>query len=127
MKLCIPVQEDKGLQSEVNPHFGSAGHFMMVDTESGACHSIPNQAQQHEHGQCRPAQSISDEVVDGVVVGGIGKGAFLKLQAAGIRVYLSGHRTVEEVLAGYRSNSLQTATPSGCCGGHGEGHDCSSK
>ncbi len=34
MNICIPVNEDKGLQSPVCAHFGSAPAFMIVDTES---------------------------------------------------------------------------------------------
>ncbi len=124
MKLCIPVQENNGLKSEISRHFGSANQFLIVDTDSGNCRSLPNQV--HEHGECRPVQTLSGETVDGVVVGGIGKGALHKLQAAGIQVFLSEHRTVEEVLMGYKSNSLQAATTAECCGGHGSGHNCSS-
>ena len=42
MQICIPVVEDKGLQSRVSAHFGSAPAFMIVDTESGACRAIAN-------------------------------------------------------------------------------------
>ncbi len=126
MKLCIPVQENNGLQSEISRHFGSAPQFLIVDTESGNCRSLPPQSQHHEHGECRPVQSLSGETVDGVVVGGIGKGALHKLQAAGIQVFISEHRTVGEVVTGYKSNSLQAATMAECCGGHGAGQDYSS-
>ena len=126
MKLCVPVLEDKGLQSEINPHFGSSALFMVVDTESGICRSIANQAQHHEHGQCQPVQSISGESIDGVVVGGIGKGALLKLRAAGIQVFLSAQHTIKEVVAEYKSKALQAATTEECCGHHGgDGHNCS--
>lgn len=123
MKLCIPVQEDKGLQSEVN-HFGSSKYFLVVDTETTACRSLANQV--HVHGECRPVQALSAESIDGVVVGGIGKGALMKLRASGIEVYLSGHHTVEEVVAASKVQGLQPAVAEDCCGGHGSGHNCSS-
>lgn len=118
MKLCIPVQEDKGLQSGINPHFGSAAYFLVVDTETGGCRSISNRV--HDQGQCRPAESLSEETIDGVVVGGIGRGALLNLQSAGIRVYLSNDGTAGEAVEKFKSNELPAATSGECCGGHGE-------
>lgn len=123
MKLCIPVQENKGLQSEVNPHFGSSKYFLVVDTETASCRSLANQV--HVHGECRPVQALSAETIDGVVVGGIGRGALLKLRAAGIEVFLSGHHTVEEVMLASKKNGLQPAVVEDCCGGHGSDHKCS--
>jgi predicted Fe-Mo cluster-binding NifX family protein len=37
MNLCIPVNSDSALASEVCPHFGSAPCFLIVDTDSLAC------------------------------------------------------------------------------------------
>ncbi|RME41495.1 MAG: diguanylate cyclase, partial [Deltaproteobacteria bacterium] len=34
MKVCFPVNNDQGLESEVYGHFGSAPAFVVVDTES---------------------------------------------------------------------------------------------
>jgi hypothetical protein len=35
MKICIPTHDERGLQSEVFGHFGSAPFFTLVDSESG--------------------------------------------------------------------------------------------
>ena len=127
MKLCIPVLEDKGLQSEICPHFGSAAFFLIVDTENGNCRSVANRNQHHEHGQCRPAESIAEEAVEGILIGGIGRGALAKLQAAGFQVFCSTRQTVEDAIAEYRSSGLQVATSADCCGHHGgDGHNCHS-
>lgn len=121
MKLCIPIQEDRGLESEINPHFGSADYFLVVDTESGQCRSFANRVhdQGHGHGGCNPAESLSSETINGVVVGGIGRGALLNLKAAGIEVYISNHRTAGEAVEGYKSNDLPVVTVEECCGRHG--------
>ena len=37
--------------------------------------------------RCNPIKALSGEVVDAVVVGGIGKGAIIKLNSMGIKVY----------------------------------------
>ncbi len=119
MNICIPVDEDKGLQSPVCAHFGSAPAFMIVDTDSGSCRAIPNQNQHHGHGQCMPLASIRGEPIDGMVVGGIGMGALNKLRAAGIQVYVSSHATVAQTVDAFKAGALKLMLPNMACAGHG--------
>ena len=122
MKICIPVEVDKGLQSAVCAHFGSAPAFMLVDTDTEACRAIVNGNQHHGHGMCMPLQSLQGEEIDGMVVGGIGMGALNKLTAAGIQVYLAQHATVDEVVAAYKAGSLQLMQAGMACAHHRHGH-----
>lgn len=123
MNLCIPVTQDLGLQSPVCMHFGSAPLFLIVDTDSGATETIVNQNMHHGHGGCQPLRALAGHDVDAVVVGGIGMGAMMKLQAAGIRVYLADRPTVQEALAACKAGTLQDADPSRACAHHGHDHD----
>jgi predicted Fe-Mo cluster-binding NifX family protein len=122
MNLCVPVDMDNGLESSVCAHFGSAPAFVLVDPATGACRAIVNGDQHHQHGMCMPVQSLQHEQVDAVVVGGIGMGALNKLNAANIRVYLSQHATVGEVVAAFKAGSLKLMQPSMACAHHGHGH-----
>jgi predicted Fe-Mo cluster-binding NifX family protein len=122
LTLCIPVEADSGLQSPVCAHFGSAPGFMLVDIDSGSCRAIPNGNQHHGHGMCMPLQSLQGESFDAMVVGGIGMGALNKLSAAGIRVYRSQHATVGEVVAAFKTGSLELMQPGMACAQHGHGH-----
>ena len=36
MKICIPVNENNGVDSSVSAHFGSAPFFMIVDSDTGS-------------------------------------------------------------------------------------------
>jgi len=121
MNICIPVEEDKGLQSQVCAHFGSAPAFMMVDTDSGTCRAITNKNQHHGHGMCMPLASLQGERIDGMVVGGIGMGALNKLAAASITVYRSTSQTVEATLAALKAGSLERVTVETACNHHGQG------
>lgn len=121
MQICIPVLDDRGLDSQVSAHFGSAPAFMIVDTESGRRHLIDNRNQHHAHGMCQPLAALAGEPVEGIVVGGIGTGALMKLQAAGIAVYRAVHPTVGETLAALTAGSLQLLGHDETCGGH-HGH-----
>jgi predicted Fe-Mo cluster-binding NifX family protein len=40
MKICFPVESDKGLDSEVFGHFGSAPTFVVFDTEAKSIDTI---------------------------------------------------------------------------------------
>jgi predicted Fe-Mo cluster-binding NifX family protein len=121
MKVCIPVIEDHGFQSQVNGHFGSAPVFIVVDIETGMCKTITNNQQHHQHGQCNPVGLIGGENVDCVVVAGIGANALSRLQEANIRVYLSDCRTVEKTIEAFKIGALQEMTAKKACSGSGHG------
>ena len=120
MNICIPVMEDKGTASPVSQHFGSAPLFMIVDTETGACRAVPNRNAHHGHGLCMPLASLAGERIDGMVVGGIGQGALAKLEATGVRIFLSENVTVEETVAAFKAGALKPMSPKMACGRHGQ-------
>ena len=124
MRICIPVKvnEDLGLQSEVCAHFGSAPAFLIVDTDNNDCRVIVNRNQHHEHGTCSPCAMLQGEILDGVVVGGIGMGALNRLVAAGLSVYRAEHPTVSTTVDAFKAGSLMRMQPGMVCGGHGHDH-----
>jgi len=122
MNICIPVNEDRGLQSPVCAHFGSAPFFMIVDTDSGSCRAIANKNQHHGHGMCAPLAALEGECIDGMVVGGIGMGALNKLNAAKVGVYFSKYATIAEIVAAFKAGNLQLMQPNMACAGHGHDH-----
>jgi predicted Fe-Mo cluster-binding NifX family protein len=125
MNICIPIVEDRGLGSPVSEHFGSAPLFMIVDSETGTLRSIKNQSAHHGHGTCQPLAALAGESLDALVVGGIGRGAIHRLNAASILVYLSDQPTVEAALLAFRQGTLHQATAeTGCRHRHGHGHAC---
>jgi predicted Fe-Mo cluster-binding NifX family protein len=120
MQICIPVLEDRGLESPVCAHFGSAPAFLIVETDSGTCRVIANENQHHAHGMCQPLAALAGEPVEGIVVGGIGMGALMKLQAAGVAVFQAVHPTVRETVAAFTAGQLQPVGQEHACGGrHG--------
>jgi predicted Fe-Mo cluster-binding NifX family protein len=122
MKICIPVNEDQGLQSEVCAHFGSAPAFLIVDTDNNDCRVIVNRNQNHEHGTCSPFAMLQGELLDGVVVGGIGMGALNRLMAAGLSVFRAEHPTVSMTVEAFKAGSLKRMQPGMACGGHSHDH-----
>ena len=124
MKVCFPVQTDEGVESQVYGHFGSAPVFIVVDTEEKDVQRINNRDLHHAHGACNPIMALGGQRVDALVVGGIGGGALMKLNAMGVRVYEAGTRSVKENLALLKENKLQELSLEHSCRAHegGCGH-----
>jgi predicted Fe-Mo cluster-binding NifX family protein len=118
MKIAFPTRQDKGMESEVHSHFGSAPRFIIVETASGVHESVVNSDADHEHGGCQPMVALGGRTVDAVVVGGIGAGALLKLQAAGVKTYRAVEGTVAENLRLIASGTLPLFAPEHTCAGH---------
>jgi predicted Fe-Mo cluster-binding NifX family protein len=98
MIVCIPVTEDRGLQSPADTHFGAAPLFAIVDTATRACRVIANGNAGHAPGACNPLVSLEGESVDIVITGRLGGGALTRLLQRGVRVGVSSAPTVAAVL-----------------------------
>jgi predicted Fe-Mo cluster-binding NifX family protein len=115
VNICIPIDEDHGLQSPVCAHFSSAPAFMVVDTVSGSCRAILNRNQHPDRGMCLPPGLLHGKSIDGMVVGGIGMASLSKLIAANISVYVSEHATVAETVAAFKAGTLKSMLPEMVC------------
>lgn len=125
MKICIPVLENKGIDSIVSEHFGSAPFFLIIDTETLKFEEVNNFDQHHAHGMCQPLSVISAYEFDGIVVGGIGTGALNKLRSAGKKVYKTTNTTVKETVSSYKNGSLKEVNAQDACAHHhGHNDDC---
>lgn len=118
MKIVFPTQEDKGLDSDVFSHFGSARFFVIVDSSDDTFETLTNQDLDHQHGQCQPAKALGGATVDVVVVGGIGGGALRKLQAEGIRAHRAVAGSVRKNLDLIKGGFLPEFEMKTTCGGH---------
>lgn len=121
MKVGFAVEVNEGLESAVYGHFGSAPGFIIVDTELNRILALDNRNMHHEHGACNPVAALNGNRIDAMVVGGIGAGALMKLNAMGITVYGAGAPTVKENIALLGENSLQELSMDNTCGGGHQG------
>jgi len=119
MKICVPVMTDKGWQSEVCAHFGSAPMFLVVDTDSKTAEAVPNANEHHAHGMCNPLGAIQGRGIQVVIVGGIGAGAVQKLRASGIEVFSTDLPTAAQAIAVYEAGNLQPVSLQNACSHHG--------
>jgi len=124
MQIAFPIQEERGPESVVFGHFGSARHFMIVDREKGSFEVIDNEDREHPHGHCQPLNALGGRQVSAVVVGGIGAGALAALNSAGITVYRAIEGTVADNLKLIETGFLPVFTLDQTCAGHGAGGGC---
>ena len=124
MKVCFAVQKDEGMDSAVYGHFGSAPAFVVVDTERQSIDTVSNKDMIHAHGACNPIMALGGQNVDAIIVGGIGGGALMKLNAAGIKVYGSMAGTIKGNLDLLITKRLPELSMENTCAGHqgGCGH-----
>lgn len=122
MKVCFPVKSNEGMSSMPYNHFGSAPEFVICDLESNEVKAIGNGDLGHEHGKCQPIKALSGEIVDAVVVGGIGKGAIIKLNSMGIKVYQAIEGTIEDNIKSLKSGELKEFDSNHTCNHDGCSH-----
>jgi predicted Fe-Mo cluster-binding NifX family protein len=118
MKVCIPISEDRGMESPLCEHFGSAPAFLLVDTETQAHEVFTNAHVEHEHGHCAPIARLAEERVGAFIVGGIGAGALARLQATGAEVYRGRRGAAAQSLEALARKELATLSPADTCGHH---------
>jgi predicted Fe-Mo cluster-binding NifX family protein len=125
MKICIPTEDEGGLEAQVCGHFGSAPFYTVVEVESGEVEVIGNNtSHERQHGACAPIEHLASHSLDAMVCQGIGRGAILRLQQQGIRVLIAGPQLgsrVEDVVEALRRGQLRDASPLDACEGHGHG------
>ncbi len=119
MNLCFPISKDEGLESRVFGHFGSAPGFIVCNSETLEYKIINSPHEEHQHGQCNPVGRLAGHDIDVLFVGGIGGGALMKLNAAGIRVCHAADATIGENVEYFKQNRLPEFSMNNTCGGHG--------
>lgn len=118
MLICISSQ-GPDLDSQVDPRFGRAAQFIMVDTETGEAKAVDNKQnlQAAQGAGIQAAQTVANTGAKALVTGHCGPKAFVTLKAAGIAVYTGGTGTVAQALEDFKAGKLEKAS-----GADVEGH-----
>ena len=116
MKICI-TSTGKEIEAKVDPRFGRAPYFLIVDTDTDAIEMLENNAAEETQGAgIGAAQLMSDKGVDGVLTGRVGPNALTAFQAAGVALYegVSSQETVKEALTKFKNGEYSNnPTPAG--------------
>ena len=118
MKIAITSQGEQ-LQSPVDPRFGRAKWFIVIDTETGDFEAVDNKKNfdAAQGAGIQAARNAAELGVEAVVTGNVGPKAFTTLKAVGIRVHIGADGTVQEALDRFKAGSLEAAG-----GANVEGH-----
>lgn len=107
MKLCIS-STGQNLGAAVDPRFGRAAGYIIIDTETRAFESIENSAAQAGGGAgTKAAQLVINKGVEAVVTGNIGPNAYAVLSAAGIKIHTGASGTIQDALELFLAGRLQ--------------------
>ena len=110
MKIII-TSEGTSLESQVDPRFGRAKHFVLVDTDTGesSAHDNSQNLNAPQGAGIQAAQTVARLGAEAVLTGHVGPKAFTTLQAANIAVYTGVSGTVNEAIEQFKSTGLTPA------------------
>ena len=119
MKICMPVQDENGLDSVVYGHFGSAPFFAVYDTKSKNIVFANNNESEHEHGKCMPVDAIKKTGAEAVLCRGMGLRAADLLRESGIMPYMVDATTVSDAIRQYEAKNVTVLDAGKACQHHG--------
>ncbi len=118
MKLAVTSQ-GPDLRSSIDPRFGRAKCFIVIDTQTGQFSATDN-TQNLNAAQGAGIQAGRNVVELGpevVITGHVGPKAFATLQAGGVKVYTGATGTVAEAVEQFKAGKLKQSN-----GADVEGH-----
>ena len=108
MKIAVTAQ-GRDFNAPVDPRFGRASCFVVVDTETGAF-SVADNAQNLNALQgagIQAGRTVVDLGVGAVITGNVGPKAFATLTAGGVKVYTGATGDVGEAIEQFKAGALK--------------------
>jgi len=119
MKVAVTAVGND-LEAVVDPRFGRAPYFVIVETDDMSFAALANEAADASGGAGpAAAQAVADAGAQAVVTGNCGPNAHRTLEAAGIKVFLGAAGTVREAVERYLGGEYGEATEPNVKGGFG--------
>jgi predicted Fe-Mo cluster-binding NifX family protein len=118
IRLAVPSETPGGLDAARSGHFGRSPSFTLIDLVDGeiaAVDSVENAPHRHG-GSMSPVLTLGTNMVDAVIVAGIGHRPLLGCLQAGIRVFAGEDRPdVRSVVAAFVEMELSPVGPDATC------------
>lgn len=110
MKIAV-TSVGGGMDSQVDPRFGRAACFVVVDTESMAFEAIENRNVDASGGAgINAAKVVIDTGAQAVLTGNCGPNAERTLRAGNVKLYTGVAGTVAEAVEQFKAGQLTEAT-----------------
>jgi predicted Fe-Mo cluster-binding NifX family protein len=118
MRIAVTAQ-GRELTSPVDPRFGRAKFFVIVDTDTGEFTAADNTQNLNaaQGAGIQAGRNVAELGVEAVITGHVGPKAFTTLQAGGVTVYAGATGTVANAMEQFKAGTLKQST-----GADVEGH-----
>ncbi|MCD6216139.1 MAG: NifB/NifX family molybdenum-iron cluster-binding protein [Candidatus Aenigmarchaeota archaeon] len=117
MRIAIPIDENKGLYSDVAYHFGRCEFYLIIDEDGKIVETLNNESA-HMGGTGLPPELLKKHNIDILLCQGIGPSAIELCEKLGIVVYTSQAKTAKEIFDLWKSGKLEKATRDNSCDEH---------
>ena len=110
MKVAVTAQGTE-LNAAMDPRFGRARYFIVVDTETQESSAVDNQMNLNaaQGAGIQAGRNVVELGVKAVITGHVGPKAFATLQAGGVEIYNGASGTVADAIEQYKTGKLQLA------------------
>jgi predicted Fe-Mo cluster-binding NifX family protein len=107
MKIAIS-SKGNNLESEIDPRFGRAGCFILVDPETMSFEVVENRQNLHlaQGAGIQAAQTIVEQGANILLTGNCGPKAFQVLKATGVKVAVGISGLVQEAIDQYKQGKI---------------------
>lgn len=107
MKIAVTATGPQ-LSSELDPRFGRAAYFILVDPDTMAFEVVTNQQNLDlpQGAGIQAGKTIVDHHVDALVTGNCGPKAFKVLERAGVKILVGARGTVADAIDQFKRNQL---------------------
>ncbi|RJQ50302.1 MAG: dinitrogenase iron-molybdenum cofactor biosynthesis protein [Desulfobacteraceae bacterium] len=110
MRIAVPV-DGSGIDSQVDPRFGRAQTFLIVDTETMAFERIDNVQNLNlpQGAGIQSAQTVIEQKPDVVLTGNCGPKAFQVFRTAGVEVVVGVSGSIRQAVQDYLAGKYRAA------------------
>lgn len=121
MKICVTATADT-FDAAIDPRFGRAPYFMIVDSEDMSFEAVNNTAAGTMSGAgIQAAQTVASKGAKVVITGNVGPNAFQALSSAETKIVVGAHGTVREVIEKSKRGELEETSGATVRGHFGRG------
>ena len=107
MKIALTAT-GKDISSDIDPRFGRAQLFLIVDSDTMAVEVVENKQNLAlpQGAGIQAAQTIASYKTDVLITGNCGPKAFKVLETAGIKIVIGAAGRIEDVIGRYKKGGL---------------------
>ena len=111
MRLAIS-STGKNLDSNLDPRFGRAAYFILLDLETMDFNAVENTQNLNlpQGAGIQAGKAIADHQVDALITGHCGPKAFKVLQKAGVKIVTGAGGTVADAIDQFKKGELEVAS-----------------